>query len=330
MKIIFFLCLLSFLSAEVRLIENPSQGFNTVDNYANRIVYFFILKNNDGSVTLQVEPPPFYPSNASLFAAGTAYIDCPKVLKHYTLKEVATLTTGDITFTVKGKPNPNSLNGYSLYAIAFPWLCNLDVTSPSFYAIQSTDNVAVNPNIGGVTLFSTVLGYTNWVISTQGVYYSSSLTDNVWIKTIKPNHEIDKTITITVDLSAINQALPGIYSMYFFFQMNAIDRNQTFPAMITNLSNIQQTQLNYLTQNITIIDSYLIGNNNLYDPSIYEKSILVTNRKVLFDQYKAQLEAISKQWAEFAAYPNLSSSTRSIILNMQAFLVQSVANLSTI
>lgn len=330
MKIGFFLCLCVFLSAEVKLIENPSQGFNTVDNYANRIVYFFILKNNDGSVTLQVEPPPFYPSNASLFAAGTAYIDCPKVLKNYTAKEVATLSTGEITFTVEANPNPNSLNGYSLYAIAFPWMSNLDVTSPSFYAIQSTDSVAVNPNIGGVTLFSDVLGYTNWVISTQGVFYSSSLTDNVWIETIQPNKKIDKTITITVDLSAINGALAGIYSMYFFFQMSAIDRSETFLTMITNLSNLQQTQLNYLTQNITIIDSYLIGNNTLYNPSTYEKGVLVVNRGVLYDQYISQLEAITKQWEEFAALPNLSSSSKSIIVNMQAFLVASVANLSAI
>jgi len=330
MKIGFFLFLLAFLNAEVTLIENPSQGFNTVDNYANRIVYFFILKNNDGSVTLQVQPPPFYPSNASLFAAGTAYIDCPKVLKNYTAKEVATLASGDVTFTVKAKPNPNSLNGYNLYAIAFPWMSNLDVTSPNFYAIQSTDSVAINPNIGGVTLFSDVLGYTNWVISTQGVFYSTSLTDNVWVKTITPNEEIDKTITITVDLSAIHQALAGIYSMYFFFQMSAIDRTETFQTVITNLSNLQQTQLNYLTQNITMIDSYLIGNNNLYDPTTYEKGVLVVNRGVLYDQYTLQLEAISKQWAEFAKYPNLSATSKSIIANMQAFLVASVANLSAI
>ena len=321
----------SLLFGEVLVYVDPQQYFNNTDNYANRIVYFFIEKRADGSVSLQIQPPPFYASDYSFLSKGIAYIDSKKVLQNYTADQVASLKEVDITFTVEAIPNTKSPNGYVLFGQMFQWIINLDPTTTSYYSLQST-NLSMgnslevlkiaqyNPSDKLLMMYSKIQDLYFWSSGAEGIFLSNSLTENTLVQERRGKTPTNTDITISVDLSKIPAIATGVYSMYFQFQMVAIEPTTTFLQVLNDLSNVQVIQINYLTNSILSINAYLDSKNELYVPSPVEQDILRHNKEFLFDQYNVILAAMKEQWDEFAQQPRLSTQTLSLIRQMQAFI----------
>ncbi|MCH9622115.1 MAG: hypothetical protein S4CHLAM20_15500 [Chlamydiia bacterium] len=335
---LFCLCFIS-LFAEVTLIQNPAQQFNSSDNFANRVVYFFVEKATDGSVTLQLQPPPFYPFDQNYINAGFAYIDSDKVVKTYTKDEVANLKNVDISFTVKAFANTQSANGYNFYATAYQWFFNLDQRSDHYYQLQQFNNAyGTNPSIGGHALYSDVLNMKHWVSTSDGVFLTTSDIDNVLVQVNKAATNTSYTFTVRIDLSQLTaapsrtdpsvlvEAPPGIYSLFFFFEMQALDLNQPFEDTLTNYASIQTTQMNYLYNNVIWMDGMLDGSSALYDPSIADQVIIRVNRASIISQYNRTLAAITTQWNGYAELPNLSTQSSSLINDMLATIATYEAN----
>lgn len=338
-------CLLGLLGGvchlygEVVLFPNPAQRYNNEQNYANRVIYLFIQVNGDGSVTLQVQPPPFYPQDDEIVNSGLAIIDCEKVVQNYTAAEVSAATTGIITATVTAKPNTSSLNGYAMYANLFQWLVNLDPKSDTFYQIQSTNislpyslnalyNVSFNSNNGEFSIFSKIKGYTNWLSSSQGAFLSESLIDNAYFTTTDPKNPSSQDFTFEVDFTKLGGVTKGTYSFYLVIQMEPIFTSQTFLDTLSYYLNIQQVQIYYLYNSVLEVNAYLEGPNALYDPVPADQVILNTNRTFLIDQYNKTLDAMSVQWNAYAALPNLTSEQKTVITQMLTFITLSEANKS--
>lgn len=311
----------------VTLNVNPAQNFNDSDNYANRVVYFFVQVNTNGSVTLQVSPPPFYPGDTKYFNAGFAYIDCDDVIQNYTASQVANATEEDISFTIKAFANTSSSNGYKLYAQAYQWMFSLDPKSVNYYQLQQFNNAAgTNPNIGGFALYSDLLHMKHWVSNSDGVLLTESETDSALLNIETPKTDSTYDFTLRIDFSQFANAPAGIYSLFFFFQMTSQDLTQPFSDTLNYYLFVQQTQLNYLYNNILWIDGYLDGTSTLYDPSTADQVIIKANRQNLIDQYNSMLAVVTAQWEEFAALPNLSSASQTAIYNMQQYLITAEAN----
>ena len=327
--------------AQINLVPDPQQGFNGTENFANRFVYFFIEYKNDGSVSLQVEPPPFYSAYDQVLRQGIAYIDMDPVVKTFTAKEVANLGDVDISFTIKAFANKQAQEGFNLYAQAYQWMFLLDPRSIHYYQLQQYNNASVtNPTIGGHTFYSDVVGVKHWVSNNSGVFLTKSDLDNVLLKVEKAATDGEYTLTIRLDFSQftappqpssssnIPTAVPppGIYSLYFFFQMTPIDLSEPLIDTINNFMLIQQTQFNYLYNNILWINGFLQGNNALYDPNTADQVIIRVNRQNLIDQYNEMLVQVSKQWDEFAAIPSLNAQEQAAVTSMQTYLSQAQAN----
>lgn len=337
LKFLSFLCSVGLVFGEVRVYVNPQQYFNNTDNFANRIIYFFIEKKSDQSVCLQIQPPPFYPSDYTFLTQGIAYIDSKKVVQNYTADEVATLGEVEITFTVEAIPNKSSLSGYALFGQIFEWNLSLNLTSPFYYDLQSANlsvgngieilnTTKINPANRFLIFYSNILNANYWVSGNLGVFFSNSLTTNSLVIEPKPNTATSTDVTITLDLSKIQAVAVGVYSMYFTFQMVAIQPSTTFLNVTNDLSNVQVTQINYLTNSILSINGYLQDKNDLYQISTIDKIILRNNKKLLLDQYTATLAAMKVQWDNFAALPGLTRSEKSLIRQMQAFILAAQIN----
>ena len=338
MIVLFCLCFLS-LFGNVKLTPNPQQYFNGTENFANRVVYFFVQKNGDGSITLQIEPPPFQDGYLKFLDEGIAYIDCDKVVKNYTAAEVATLGDVDISFTVKAYANKKSTAGFNLYNVAYQWSFFLDPRSTHYYQLQQFNNAAgTNPTFGGQVFYSDMLGMKHWVSNTDGVFLTASGVDNVLLK--QETAATDGTITMTIrinfaqfvsQVSTINNnatAVPpaGIYSMFFFFEMTSLNLSEALIDTMNNYLLLQQTQLNYLYNNILWIDGFLDGNSTLYDPNLADQVIIKVNRQDLIDQYNTMLAIVTAQWDGFAALSNLTPAQAAVITSMQTYLVTAQSN----
>jgi hypothetical protein len=325
------------LYGEVRVYRNPQQYFNNTQNYANRIVYFFIEKTNDGSVCLQIQPPPFYPSDQKFLSQGIAYIDCPKVVQNYTPEQVATLGVVDITFSVEAYPNIRIPTGYALFGQLFEWNIFLDPRSLDFYSLQLSNlsggnSLQVlkieqyNPDDKFLVIYSKLEEMNFWASGNQGVFISDRLTDNVLFKQTTPKTPTTVDLTLSVDLSRIPIVAEGVYTMYFQFQMAAIEPSTTFLTVLTDLSKIQVIQINYLENSILSINAYFDSKNTLYTPDPTEQAILRKNKTFLYDQYTAILEAMQIQWDGYAATAPLTPAEFTLIKQMQAFISVSLSS----
>ena len=325
------LSLTGLVFSEVRVFEDPQQYFNNTENYANRIIYFFIEKYSDGSVCLQIQPPPFYPSDITFLSKGIAYIDSKKVVQNYTYDQVKTLGKVDITFTVEAIPNTRSFGGYVLFGQMFQWILSMDPTSPFFYYLQSTNLTMgnsleilkvpqYNPTDKFLLIYSKIKDLYFWSSGSLGIFLSNSLTENTLVSETARNTPTTTDITINIDLSKFEAVAVGVYSMYFQFQMVAIKPNTTFSQVINDLSNVQVIQINYLASTILSINAYSDSSNELYDPTPADQVILKSNKKFLLDQYNATLAAMKVQWDSFAKYPGLTTSDIQLIKQMQAFI----------
>ena len=333
-----FLLLFINLSAAVVLDPSPTQWFNSTENYANRTVYFFIGKQEDGSVFLQVEPPPFYPSDQKFIDAGVAYIDAAKVLQTYTAEEVATLTEVPITFAVNAFANPALNQGYQFYGVIFQWGVNLDPKSVHFYKLQSVNTTAqygivqnlqqyrYNQSNGELTIYSDLDTYNTWLGFTNGAYLSPTFTYNYLFEKTEAADDETVYFTINVDFTQIAALATGTYTLTFKFQMNALSLSQPFATTIQNTSNTQVIQVNYIYNSIIGVDAYLDGNNTMYDPNPVDQEILRTNKTMLINKYNDTLDAMTIQWDGYAAMTGLSVSSRNLIKSMQSFITTAKAN----
>jgi len=323
---VFLLVSLCFY-AEVKLIQNPAQGFNSSDNYANRVIYFFLQKNTNGSVTLQVEPPPFYPFDQNYINAGYAYIDSTQVLQNYTAAEVAAATDVDISFTINAYANKQISNGYDLFVSAYEWEFFLDPRSNHYYQLQQFNNAAgTNPSIGGSQVFSDVLGVKHWVSDSNGVFLTESELDGALVQVRTPATNTSHTFTIRIDFTQLSDVPSGIYSLFFFVQMSSVPSNQSFYDNLVYYADAQTTQINYLGNNIIWMNGYLVGSSTLYDPSAVDRAIVVTNRTNLINQYNDLLTNVTAQWTAFAATPGLDQQSKTLIAQMFSFLETAEAN----
>ncbi|MCH9617850.1 MAG: hypothetical protein SP1CHLAM9_11750 [Chlamydiia bacterium] len=321
------------LFGEVVLYPNPAQQYNTVANFANLTISFFIQVNDDGSVTLQSQPPPPYPQDETLLNSGIALIDSEKVVQNYTATEAAALDFADITFTIKASPNSTSQNGYSLNATLYQWLVNLDPRSDLFYQLQSTNittpyslnalnNPTFNSNNGEFSLFFNVLGYNKWVSASRGAFLSQSLLDNAYFTTGDAQTDSSQDFTYRVDFTKLPLVTAGTYSFYIIVQMTPVDSAITFLETITNAAVTQQTQVIYLYNSILAVDAYLDGNNALYDPLPADQAILNTNQAFLIDLYNKTLAAMQVQWTAYSLQTGLSSAEITLINTMLAFIAE--------
>jgi hypothetical protein len=324
---------LPLLFGEVVLYPNPAQQYNTVANFANLTISFFIQVNNDGSVTLQVQPPPPYPQDATLLSSGIALIDSAKVVQNYTAAEVRALELVDITFTVKASPNSSSQNGYNLSATLFQWLVNLDPKSDLFYQLQSTNistpyslnalnNPSFNSDNGEFSVFFNVPGYNKWVSASNGAFLSESLLESSYFTTALPQTDYSQDFTYAVDFTKLPLATAGVYSFYIIVQMTPVDSALTFIETLTSAAVTQQTQVIYLYNSILAIDAYLNGTNALYDPLPVDQVILNTNQTFLLGLYNTTLSAMEVQWTAYSLLTGLSTAEMALITKMLAFIAQ--------
>ena len=331
MSLLYKLLLISFpLFALIDIPVDPNQRYNNSANYANRPIYFLLVKNSDGSVSLQVSPPPFYPQDSSIVNSGIAIIDCDQVVIEFSAAEVAAATTETITFTVKASPNVNLAAGYAMYATLYQWLVNLDPKSADFYHLQGVDIESMslnglyvpilNSNDGIFTIFFEVADVVKWVSAQEGAFLSESYIDNSYFRTTKGNDPSSQDFTLEVDFTRIADLADGVYQFYLLIQMNEIPTDTTFLETITNYSAIQQTQINYLFNSVLEVNAYLIGNNALYDPIPADQVILNANRTFLIDQYNKTLDAMQEQWTAYSEQSGLSVDAQTLISQMLAYI----------
>lgn len=325
------------LYGEVLLYPNPAQQYNTVSNFANRVIYLFVQVGEDGSVTLQIETPPIYPQDETLVNSGIAVINCKKVLQTYTAKEAAALDLVNISCTVEAMPNIFSADGYSLYASLFQWLVNLDPKSTLYYQLQSQNitlpysldalnNVNFNSNNGEFSVYSDILTHNKWVSAADGAFLSPSLTDNAFFSTTTAKAAAAQEFTFQIDFKKLPLSTAGTYSFYMVIQMMPIPSTTTLMDRLTYYSDLQQTQVFYLYNSILAIDAYLNGKNTLYVPLPAQQLILYTNRSFLLDLYDKTLAAMKVQWTAYSALPNLTPDEKSLIGQMLVYIAGAEAD----
>lgn len=328
-----FLCAgLKTLHAEIELFPNPAQQFNTTENYCNRQLYFFIQKNFDGSIVLQVQPPPYYDEDADLLDSGIAQFDIDTVIQTYTAAEAAALGEVNITFTVTAIPNDEADTGYILQAELFQWLLNTHYQSAFFENMQSFNliyyseddlvDVNINPDGGSSLIYFTVVDDNIWYSGQQSALLTDSLIDTAYYSTDTPNTTYSQDFTFRVNLTTISdESAPGDYSYYLVFQMEPLDPDITFLETMIAYGQVQQTQLNQLYDYILAIDGDLtFGSNQLYRPGAVEEAILNTNRTTTIAYFEDILNAMTVQWNGYAALKNLTTNERTVINEMLDFI----------
>lgn len=332
MLIALFLLCFSSLQSLVVLNPDPVQGINSADNFALRQVYFFLQTNDDGSITLQVQPPPFVAADATLLQTS-AHIDVPLSLKTYSASELKGKTELEIDFTLHAYPNTITQNGYYLYGAYQVGTLSLDTYKPHFFSVQSY-NVStpyslnylydenVNPDNGQFAVYSDFSKRVHWFSLQNGQLFTNSFTDNYLFLTREINKQFTKKFRINVDISQINLAAPGTYSVYFFFQMNSIPVTDTFEDQLQFRADFQVEAINYLYNSILFIVGDLQNTNALYTIGPVQTALLQTNKALLEKQYTAMVAACTKQWQGFAKLSNLSTTSQTIIADMLTYLAQ--------
>jgi hypothetical protein len=330
-----FLLLTISLEGDIILEPNPEQFFNSSANNANRQVYFFLNKGQDGSVFLQVEAPPFYPSDAKYINGGVAYIGVEKVLQTYTKEEVETLTDVDITFTVVANPNPILPEGYQFFGQVYQWGINLDPKAKSYYKLQSaniTSQFGINQNLkdyrynkdnGFLTIYSELLDYNLWLGSTTGAVLSPSLIYPYLVEVKEGNVQQQVQFTIQVDFTKIATLAVGTYSIYFIFGMFPVSLVEEFSKTLQKISDSQVIQVGYLYNTIIGINAYLDGSNALYDPLAADQQILEENKSGLVDIYNNTLDQMDQQWKNYAQMTNLTLTSKKLIASMLKYIAVS-------
>ncbi len=314
----------------IEIPVDPAQRYNSTANYANRPIYFLLVKNTDGSVSMQVSPPPFYPQDASIVNSGIAIINCDEVVKEYTAAEVAAATTENITFTVRASPNVNLNAGYAMYATLYQWLVNFDPRSTEYYHLQGVDIESMslnglyvpdlNSNNGIFSIFFEAKDMIKWVSAQEGAFLSESLIDNAYYRTTLGNNPSSQDFTFEVDFTRISELTDGVYQFYLFIQMSEIPTSTTFLEEITEYSAVQATQVGYLYNSVLGVNAYLIGNNALYDPLPADQTILHANRTFLINEFNRTLDAMETQWTAYSQQSGLSPDEQTLISEMLTFI----------